>query len=131
MTTDNITTERTGLPVTASAARDVVRDLLGSHDRLAGPSTMLTDALLVTSELVTNAVRHGGGVASFSARLHGEDVLCITVADHSPELPRATPPARDFAPGGYGWPLVQRLCEVVTVTPSVAGKTVHAHLRLM
>ncbi|MEU0990993.1 ATP-binding protein [Streptomyces sp. NPDC005953] len=130
MTTDNTTIERTGLPVTASAARDVVRQLLGSGDRYAR-STTLTDALLVTSELVTNAVRHGGGVASFSAQLRDEATLCITVGDHSVEFPRAALPARDFAPGGYGWPLIQRLCDVVTVTPTSTGKTVHAHLRMV
>ncbi|WP_349307774.1 ATP-binding protein [Streptomyces sp. HNM0645] len=133
--------------VTAAAARDHVRRLLSwapgsdatrpstqAHacadtepDAPAGASTVLADALLVASELVANALRHGGGVASFTASLSG-DTLRISVADRTVEAPRCKRSADEVLPGGHGWPLVQRLCRSVEITPSPGGKTIHASL---
>ncbi|MFF9011220.1 ATP-binding protein [Streptomyces goshikiensis] len=114
-------------PASAAAARSRVRDLL----RRAGvslDSVTAADVLLVTSELVTNAIRHGGGLAAFHIEI-ADDALLLSVADASPHppLPRTGTPDR---PGGYGWPLVQRLADHVDVRSHGSGKTISAELRL-
>jgi anti-sigma regulatory factor (Ser/Thr protein kinase) len=86
--------------------------------------SQVDDLLLVTSELVTNAQRHGGGVTSFGIAV-GSDRVTVSVADSSGEPPRRALP-EDMRPGGFGWPIVLRLCREVTVDTRPDGKTVHA-----
>ncbi|GLX23492.1 ATP-binding protein [Streptomyces lavendulae] len=114
-------------PVSAAAARDRVRELL----LLAGvglDGVAAADALLVTSELVTNAIRHGDGVVAFRAEVEG-GVLRLSVTDASTRLPAARTGTADH-PGGYGWPLVQRLAERVDCIAGPGGKSITATLRL-
>lgn len=89
----------------------------------------LGDALLVASELTTNAILHGGGVTDFSVDV-GEPGVRVSVSDRSDALPVTAEP---FDPhgrrriGGLGWPIVCRLaCDVrVTDLPS-GGKCITA-----
>ncbi|MCY0963440.1 ATP-binding protein [Streptomyces sp. H27-H5] len=119
--------DSTRVPATAAAARARVCDLL----RRAGislDSVTAADTLLVTSELVTNAIRHGGGLTAFHTEI-ADDTLLLSVADanpHAPE-PRTGTPDR---PGGYGWPLIKRLTERVDIRSHLDGKTISAELRL-
>ncbi|WP_438489690.1 ATP-binding protein [Streptomyces sp. S186] len=117
------------LPATSAEARDRVLALLhGCHRQL--DEVVVTDALLITSELVTNALRHAGGVTGFVARITG-DRLELTVEDASPVQPFAPSDVREGRIGGYGWSLVHRLATSVTVVPSAAGKGISVALRLM
>lgn len=113
---------RTGLvPVDAAEARRRVTDLLGAA--LERPSTqdpVVADALLVTSELVTNALRHAGGVTAFEA-MADRVGLRLVVEDASDALPTTKAPTADFTPGGYGWPMICRLATSVTVSLLPAG----------
>ncbi|MFG3109895.1 ATP-binding protein [Streptomyces tendae] len=87
----------------------------------------VVDLLLVVSELVTNAIRHGDGLAGFEAR-PTEEGLWIAVHDHSAVVPRAAYAFPTTHPGGgYGWPLVARLARdiAVEVRPE-GGKTISA-----
>ncbi|WP_063831355.1 ATP-binding protein [Streptomyces sp. NRRL F-2664] len=114
-------------PDSAAAARDRVRELLV----LAGvslDSVTAADALLVTSELVTNAIRHGDGVIAFRADV-ADDVLLLSIADANPRIPVARTGTVD-QPGGYGWPLIQRLTEHVDCSTRPDGKTITTSLRL-
>ncbi|MEU4126835.1 MULTISPECIES: ATP-binding protein [Streptomyces] len=114
-------------PSSAAAARERVRELL----LLAGvslDSVTAADALLVTSELVTNAIRHGDGVIAFQADI-ADDVLRLSIADANPRLPAARTGTVDH-PGGYGWPLIQRLAEHVDCSTRPDGKTITTALRL-
>ncbi|MFE2530157.1 ATP-binding protein [Streptomyces sp. NPDC059382] len=115
-------------PGTAAAARQRVTELL----RAAGvsrDSIAAADALLVTSELVTNAIRHGGGITDFHATLNG-DTLRLAVSDASPQHP-APHSTGCGHPGGFGWPLVRRLTQHVDITPVPdGGKTITAVQRL-
>ncbi|MFD9080174.1 ATP-binding protein [Streptomyces erythrochromogenes] len=114
-------------PTSAAAAREHVRELL----LLAGvdlDSVTAADALLVTSELVTNAIRHGDGVTAFRADI-ADDVLRLSIADANPHLPAARTGTVDH-PGGYGWPLIQRLSEHVDCSTRPDGKTITTALRL-
>ncbi|WP_426362319.1 ATP-binding protein [Streptomyces sp. E-08] len=108
--------------VTPAQARQLVRHTLTALGPL--PASQVEDLLLVTSELVTNAHRHGGGVTSFGIAV-GRDRVTVSVADSSGEPPRHE--LRDeLRPGGFGWPIVLRLCREVTVDARLDGKTVHA-----
>ncbi|MFF0549873.1 MULTISPECIES: ATP-binding protein [unclassified Streptomyces] len=116
-----------GPPDSAATARERVRELL----LLAGvslDSVTAADALLVTSELVTNAIRHGDGVTAFHADIAG-GVLRLSIADASPRLPAARTGTVEH-PGGYGWPLIQRLAEHVDCSARPDGKTITTALRL-
>ncbi|MFD5183541.1 ATP-binding protein [Streptomyces sp. NPDC058372] len=114
------------VPRTAGEARDLVQRALSENfgpDADApdgfGDTVVVADALLVTSELVTNAVRHGGGLTGFDVQL-GEAHLTLHVSDASSAVPVPTRPDGPFDPdrpmvGGYGWPLVRRLARDVSV----------------
>lgn len=123
------------VPQNAAAARAVVTRLL--EERFCGlggegpADVVVADALLVTSELVTNAVRHGGGLTGFSAEIVDEGLL-LTVADASTRAPVTTERGPGSTPaGGYGWPLVRRLTERVSVTYLPDGKQIVALVALV
>jgi anti-sigma regulatory factor (Ser/Thr protein kinase) len=83
----------------------------------------VSDALLVVSELTTNAMLHGGGVTDFDVALVGRD-LYVSVSDGDHRLPVTSAPAGDrsrWRTGGRGWPIVRRLCREVAVSPLPAG----------
>ncbi|MGN9760084.1 ATP-binding protein [Streptomyces sp. SD31] len=119
-------------PITSAAtARRYVRSLVDEHWRAqsgAASERALMDLLLVVSELVTNAIRHGGGLAGFEVALLPEGVK-LSVHDYSDAVPSAA-----FGPGtlprshegsGYGWPLIIRLSrEILIEHRREGGKTV-------
>ncbi|MET8658424.1 ATP-binding protein [Streptomyces griseus] len=120
---------RANVPATAADARALVREKITStaprlQDTEDGGRVM-ADALLVTSELVTNALRHGGGLTAFDL-LTTESELILNVADASTDLPVTTDPADREAHqiGGYGWPLVCSLAQHVAITPLRDGKQI-------
>jgi anti-sigma regulatory factor (Ser/Thr protein kinase) len=83
----------------------------------------LSDALLVASELTTNAILHGGGITDFHVDVEGRGV-CLSVSDRSAELPVAKEPVDPqgrWRPGGHGWPIVCRLARDVHVTGLPSG----------
>ena len=84
--------------------------------------------LLVVSELLSNAMRHGGGVRGFGLRA-ALGTVTITVEDASwvPPRPRS---ANADRPGGLGWPLVHELAVDVRVSVGPHGKTVAVVLPL-
>ncbi|MFD3680431.1 ATP-binding protein [Streptomyces sp. NPDC058613] len=114
---------------TPATARRHVTELLQAAAGAGPDSVTAADALLVASELVTNAIRHGGGITAFHASLTG-DTLHLAVSDTSPRhpAPRPTTPGRA---GGFGWPLIQRLTDHVDITPlPEGGKTITTIQRL-
>ncbi|MFF4585609.1 ATP-binding protein [Streptomyces sp. NPDC001388] len=127
MTTTEPATGRLYPPVTAASARAHVRDLLLSRVP-APPGTVVQDVLLVVTELITNAERHGGGLTAVDVRLD-DGLITLDVSDASSVAPRTTPRGHPAAPGGFGWPLIQRLGDEVAVTPSPAGKTIRVVMR--
>ncbi|WP_329448343.1 ATP-binding protein (plasmid) [Streptomyces sp. NBC_01426] len=82
--------------------------------------------IMVVSELVTNALRHGGGTATMNLTVH-PDGIEVAVHDDSPRAPRTRTPDLNGGTGGFGWPMVKRLAHTTAVTPQPAGgKTVSA-----
>ncbi|WP_030190606.1 ATP-binding protein [Streptomyces violaceorubidus] len=108
-------------------AESVARTAWGGPGREVREEDVV-DLLLVVSELVTNAIRHGDGLAGFEARPTPEGIR-IAVHDNSAVVPRAAyafPTARTGG-GGYGWPLVARLARDIAVDPRPqGGKTISA-----
>ncbi|MFH8801852.1 ATP-binding protein [Streptomyces sp. NPDC017936] len=83
----------------------------------------LSDALLVASELTTNAILHGGGVTDFDVDVDGRAVR-VSVSDRSDRLPVASDPFDEQGrrrAGGRGWPIVCRLARDVSVSDLPAG----------
>ncbi|MFJ1604511.1 ATP-binding protein [Streptomyces sp. NPDC088253] len=84
--------------------------------------------VLVVSELVTNALRHGGGTCTLDLTAH-PDSIEVAVHDHSPQAPRMRTPDLNGGTGGFGWPMVKYLAHATAVTRQAAGgKTVSALL---
>ncbi|MFG2994842.1 ATP-binding protein [Streptomyces sp. NPDC048257] len=81
-------------------------------------------AVLVVTELVTNAVRHTDGPCSLDLALHG-GLLDIDVTDTSSEPPVTRLPHLNGS-GGWGWILVRHIAREVRVLPtSTGGKCIH------
>ncbi|WP_282704141.1 ATP-binding protein [Streptomyces sp. CC219B] len=83
----------------------------------------VSDALLVTSELVTNAILHGGGVTDFSVDLV-EPGVRVSVSDPSDRIPVVRDsggPRSGRRLGGRGWPIVCRLARDVRVSALPTG----------
>ncbi|MFD5620360.1 ATP-binding protein [Streptomyces yangpuensis] len=90
------------------------------------PLTMDT-ALLLISELVTNAVRHTSGGCLLEVRLASEGID-IEVTDTSDAEPEPRRPDRR-GEGGWGWHLVNRLGTDVGIHHHAAGgKTIHVRV---
>jgi two-component sensor histidine kinase len=92
-------------------ARRFVRGCLGDDV----PRETIDLAELLTSELVTNAIRHGSGHVSVSLR-HQDGVLAISVSDDDAAMP-VVPPEEPLALGGRGVRMVQRLAQDWGVSP--------------
>ncbi|MET9926926.1 MULTISPECIES: ATP-binding protein [unclassified Streptomyces] len=122
------------MPRTAGEARDVVTRLLAAEfDELSDEilsNVVVADALLVTSEIVTNALRHGGGLTGFSARIT-DSGLHLVVDDADPRHPvLQDPPPGSVGKGGYGWSLVHRLTRQLSVISHEGGKRIVAVVSL-
>jgi anti-sigma regulatory factor (Ser/Thr protein kinase) len=110
-------------PATIAQARALARSRLRGFD-----ARLVDDCLLVVSELVTNAIRHGGGLAGFDVTaLPGH--VTVSVQDLSSELPVGARPSGNWLPGGYGWPMVCRLAKQVTISLlEGGGKAIHVSI---
>ena len=88
---------------------------------------LLADALLIASELVTNAVLHGGTVARLDVRADDRSVT-ISVTDRAPALPEVRDPGPS-ATSGRGLRIVEALSVNWGVEPRPQdGKAVWAEL---
>ncbi|MET8179506.1 ATP-binding SpoIIE family protein phosphatase [Streptomyces sp. NPDC005336] len=129
-----------GNPLAASAARRFVRAALAdwavrhvpAADRVTDRA--VDEAVLLVSELVTNAVVHAGTAVEVSCALdvpgHGGEPpsLVVEVTDHHPtRVLRGEPPDAEEGPecaGGHGLRLVAEIAESWGITYRRASKTV-------
>ncbi|MFJ4714789.1 ATP-binding protein [Streptomyces sp. NPDC088785] len=105
-------------PLTGTQARHTAARFLAEHCPWADADAVL----LVVSELVTNASRHTGALARLRLRSDAGG-LAVEVEDGDPRAPVARTP--DFGGGGgFGWHMVERLAEQLTVRPAADGKCI-------
>ncbi|OIK26250.1 ATP-binding protein [Streptomyces malaysiense] len=100
--------------------RRVVAERCRARHQSLGPGAM-DDVLLVTSELTTNAILHGGGITGFDVDVDSAGVR-VSVSDRSAELPvaPASPPGHSQR-HGRGWPIVCHLARDVRVSELPCG----------
>lgn len=110
-------------PSSARVARGLVRDQL---DRAGVGAVALDAAVLVASELVTNAVRHGTGRIVLLLRA-GPDGFRIGVSDESPRTPAVVSP---YEGGGRGMLVVEAVSSGWEVERRPVGKTVWVRFAL-
>ncbi|WP_327281548.1 MULTISPECIES: ATP-binding protein [unclassified Streptomyces] len=84
------------------------------------------DALLLVSELLTNASLHAGGCVELV--VSAGEVLRIEVFDGSTTLPRRHPSPQRGLPGGHGLYIVQRLSDRWGTQTHEHGKAVWAEI---
>ena len=115
------------LRMEATAARQARAFL---RDRVAGDvnDDLLQDALLVASELVTNAVLHAGTCSELEVRLT-DGSLEVRVSDRDPRVPVRRRLLGGPAAQGRGLRLLAELADTWGVDRRSDGKTVWAVLR--
>ncbi|MFJ6854494.1 ATP-binding protein [Streptomyces sp. NPDC091271] len=109
-------------------AREATRVFLEALGQPAVDPEAADTIVLVVSELVTNALRHGGGSYTLRLTAHPE-LIEVAVDDPSPRAPHMRIPDLKDGTGGFGWGMVNHLAHSTNVThrPS-GGKTVAALL---
>ncbi|CAL9602483.1 hypothetical protein SUDANB6_05479 [Streptomyces sp. enrichment culture] len=121
--TDRARRPRPGKPAEARRAVECAVTECCRATRTPCDADALSDALLVASELTTNAILHGGGLTDFRVDVDGRSVR-LSVSDRSDELPvvrEPTDPQGRRRLGGRGWPIVCRLARDVRVSDLPSG----------
>jgi serine phosphatase RsbU (regulator of sigma subunit)/anti-sigma regulatory factor (Ser/Thr protein kinase) len=112
-------------PTAVAAARRFVRNTLISWG-LSSLDELVTDAVLLASELVTNAIVHAGTPVQLTCRLDGTNVE-VSVLDRHPALVIPDPPgaaAEVDRPSGRGLVLPAALSSSWGVTYAPAAKVI-------
>ncbi|WP_109032970.1 SpoIIE family protein phosphatase [Streptomyces rubrogriseus] len=126
-----------GSSLAPGAARAMVRAALADWSALGLPGTeqltehLTADALVVVSELVTNAVVHAGTDVEVGFQVEGTGALVVEATDQHPSrAPRSADPEtpHDSAEYGRGLRLVAALAEAWGITYRPGTKTVWARL---
>ena len=109
-----------GEKLDARTARRAVMQVVGDN----GSIQFVRDAILLTSELVSNAVIHTEqGCAVTVAFDRSEQRLRVEVADSSEELPTMASRSDRGRIGGLGLVLVEDVATRWGTTPTATGKT--------
>jgi anti-sigma regulatory factor (Ser/Thr protein kinase) len=112
---------------TGSLARQALRQLFASAriDRETSET-----AVLLATELVTNAVEHGRGAAYLDAAVVEDRTIRLEVTDASTVEPRPNTEVSDLDERGRGLILIDALASRWGVEPKPDGKTVWCELDL-
>jgi anti-sigma regulatory factor (Ser/Thr protein kinase) len=115
----------------SGCARHAVEDDLRAHGLKNSDDPAVRDtadaAVLVVSELVTNACRHTHGPCQLRTSWDSS-TLVIEVDDNDRSSPTIVPPADRGAEGGFGLGLVEHLADSWGTRSRADGKTVYARI---
>jgi len=125
------------VPAAAAAARRFVRETLASWELSGEPHALVDDAVLLTSELVTNAVLHAGTPVQVTCRLVGEEpegAVEIAVLDRRPgqlhpDMPHSAAEAAERT-NGRGLQMPSQLASAWGVTYAGTAKAVWFRMNL-
>ncbi len=107
--------------LTPARAREAVQTLLGDDASIA----MIRDAILLTSELVSNALVHAPGACVLEARFERDrSWLRVDVADSSARPPHPQEEPTVARAGGHGLRLVDEVAHRWGWSPRSFGKVV-------
>jgi anti-sigma regulatory factor (Ser/Thr protein kinase) len=104
-------------PRSVQAARAFIRSLL-----VGCPPDLIAEMVLMTSELVTNAVIHAGSPVEVVVRIRRSSMR-VEVWDQSPRFPELVP-LSERSHHGRGLAIVDELSDQWGVTEASPGKTV-------
>jgi anti-sigma regulatory factor (Ser/Thr protein kinase) len=104
-------------PRSVAAARRLLRSALDGHHQ-----AVIEDAILMISELVTNAVRHARAAVLVLVTDHHHTVH-VSVTDDNPTLPVAGEPEHRST-SGRGLGIVDTLADRWGIIPTSDGKTI-------
>jgi anti-sigma regulatory factor (Ser/Thr protein kinase) len=113
-------------------ARRALTAAIDGHG-ISADSVAVEAALLVVSELVTNAILHAREPYELVIDLRGRAAVRISVADGSPDPPTSDPHRDAARPGGWGLRLIDRASDSWGVGRRgdyVPGKVVWAEIIL-
>jgi hypothetical protein len=113
-------------PKAIADARATARAFLEGLQQPAVAPDVADTVVLVASELVTDALRHGGGRCTRELTANPDTIELVV---HGPNryVPRTRTPDLNGGTGGFGWPMVTGLAHATAVTRRVSGgKTVSA-----
>ncbi|WP_243060132.1 ATP-binding protein [Nocardioides sp. SR21] len=106
--------------LSAHTARSIVGDVCASADM---PADTTDTALLLVSEVVTNAVNHGRGRPVLDVQV-APDRLSVSVSDSAPGAPEVRRDNPLLADGGRGMLLVETLASRWGIDRRPGGKRV-------
>jgi anti-sigma regulatory factor (Ser/Thr protein kinase) len=113
-------------PFDATRITEVRHKVAGCAEAAGLAGQQLEDFVLAVNELVTNAVRHGGGQGALRVWRAGDRVMC-EVTDEGAGITRGTGgwerPEPDIA-GGWGMWLARQLSNTMSVATGPDGTTV-------
>jgi signal transduction histidine kinase len=102
-------------------ARDLITVALASRI----PQALVKDAVLLTSELVSNVLRHTSGPCVLTLRFdHRDDFVEVQVSDSAPDLPVNMIERRPDTIGGFGLRLVDEIATKWGCIRNTDSKTV-------
>mgnify|MGYP003346680537 CR=1 FL=1 len=126
-------------PMSAPQARAAIREFLTAAwlgADIQYLATRIDDALLVTTELVSNAIRHGSGHVHLDAAadvVNGEPTVCLECRDDGQWNEsdwQSTNALEDtfetIGEGGRGLLIIQALCSEVVISHQHPGSLVRA-----
>ena len=107
-------------PTSARRARRALQEFLGDDAAIR----FTRDAVLLTSELVTNAVTHTERGCRVTASFdRARQWLRVEVADGSSHIPQVQLSTNPLRVGGHGLPLLAKVASRWGATPLAGGKT--------
>lgn len=104
---------------TAAAVARAILEAVGSDL----PEPIVVDAKLLTTEVVTNAIRHARGTQAVIVRVRRNNYVRVEVVDQGPMFD-PQPQTSTRAGGGRGLMLVDAVANAWGVEPDEAGKKV-------